>query len=107
MCHNRRNRRSVMLRATLPCLLATLVAASAQSPDTANPLTVPRFDVVYAASASLVVFAGPDATETYASAIDNEGSILGMYADMTNAQHVYLRSLRGSFETFSAPGSPD
>jgi hypothetical protein len=96
-----------MLRATLPCLLATLVAASAQSPDTANTLVVPRFDGVYAASARLVVFDGPDATETYASAIDSEGAITGMYADMTNAEHVYLRSLKGRFETFSAPGSPD
>ena len=85
-----------MFRATLPCLLAALAVASAQTHDGPE-----------AASATFVSFDGPQATVTFASAIDNTGAITGMYADATNAEHVYLRSLAGRFETFSAPGSPD
>jgi hypothetical protein len=96
-----------MFRATLPCMLATLFVASAQTHESFNTSIVLRLDGVEAASARLVVFNGPDATQTYASAIDNKGTITGMYADTTNAEHVYLRSLGGRFETFSAPGSPD
>jgi hypothetical protein len=96
-----------MFRTALLCVLATLVAASAQTHDSSNTLIALRHEGVYAASGRLVVFNGPDATQTYASAIDNKGTITGMWADTTNAEHVYLRSLGGRFETFSAPGSPD
>ena len=96
-----------MFRATLLSVLATLAAASAQTYDSFNTSIARRHDGVRAASGRLVVFNGPAATQTYASAIDNNGVITGMYADTTNAEHVYLRTSGGLFETFSAPGSPD
>ncbi len=96
-----------MFRASLLCVLASLLAASAQTHDRSNASPILRLERKYTTTARLVTFNLPDATETYASAIDNNGVITGMYADTTNAEHVYLRSLQGVFETFSAPGSPD
>jgi len=99
--------KSAMFRAVLLWVSAALVAASAQTHDSSDTSIALRLDGVPAASGRLVVFDGPDATQTYASAIDNQGFITGMYADTANAEHVYPRSSKGLFETFSAPGSPD
>jgi len=99
--------KSAMFRAVLLWVSAALVAASAQTHDSSDTSIALRLDGVPAASGRLVVFDGPDATQTYASAIDNQGFITGIYADTANAEHVYLRSSKGLFETFSAPGSPD
>lgn len=46
-----------------------------------------------------------DFNGTYASGINNWGTITGYYIDATNVYHGFLRSHEGKFTTFEAPGA--
>ena len=46
-----------------------------------------------------------DYNGTFASAINNWGTITGSYVDANNVYHGFLRSAKGSFVTFDAPGA--
>jgi uncharacterized membrane protein len=55
-------------------------------------------------SVQVIVFDAPGATQTYPSAINNNGTVTGFYVD-ANGDHGFLRDMNGQFVTFGAPGS--
>lgn len=91
-----------MVPRVLFCAFACVIAVTAQV-TTAEI----RIDGARARTPQLLSFDGPGASQTYASGINNNGTITGFLGDATGAEHGYLRYLGGDFVTFDAPGSND
>ena len=58
-----------------------------------------------AKNGAITVFDAPGAVHTFASDINDGGTIAGDYED-DNGDHGYIRSADGTFTTFDAPGGP-
>jgi len=91
---------------TLLCAMACVFTAAAQSVSPSYVAAGLRPHGATAGSPHLVQFDYPGATQTYVSAINNDGTVIGFYADAAGG-HGYLRLKGGGMQSFDAPGSPD